>query len=59
MQKKYNSFTYAIKPLGSGVFDVGVQVPSAAPDDANLNSTKVFFLSGLLVAVTNWQNKKA
>ncbi len=33
--------------------------PSSPPSDANLNSAKVYFLSGLLVAVANWQNKKA
>ena len=36
-----------------------VQIPPSPPSDANLNSSKVFFFSGLLVAVTNWQNKKA
>ena len=36
-----------------------VRIPPAPPSDANLNSAKVYFLSGLLVAVANWQNKKA
>ena len=44
--------------LGSSVNDVGVQVSSGAPNDTNLNTAKVYFFGGILVAVANLQNKK-
>ncbi len=46
---------------GSGPYEctfMQVQVLLSAPNDANLNTAKVYFFGGILVAVANLQNKK-